>query len=72
VAPVLAEGFHPEARNALRVLIEAARREGWDIRELGSQQGIVSVAATSPGGGFCFACPEDELLDRLRVLLLKR
>jgi len=59
-------------RDAARIMIEAARREGWTIEEVSHTNGRISISATSPAGsGFHFACGENEFLDRLRAALLK-
>ena len=67
----LFEGLQTEVRNKLRAVIEAARKEGWDVREVRVDSGIVTVSATSLAGGFHFACLEAEVPERLRALLLK-
>jgi hypothetical protein len=63
------KGLQAEVRNAVCILIEAARHEGWTIREVRIGNGVVSVSAASPAGGFHLACVEEEFLDRLRMLL---
>ena len=59
-------------RDAARILIESARREGWTIDQVSHTDGRISIAASSTAvGGFYFACSEHEFVDRLRAALLK-
>jgi hypothetical protein len=59
-------------RDAARIMMEAARREGWTIQQVSHADGRISISATSPAGtGFNFACGENEFIDRLRAALLK-
>jgi hypothetical protein len=58
--------------DAARIMVEAARREGWTIDEVSHADGRISIAASSPAGcGFYFTCREEEFLGRLRGALLK-
>lgn len=69
----LPEDLPVPVRDAARIMIEAARREGWTIEQVRHTGGRISIAASSPAGrGFYFSCGEDEFLDRLRAALLKR
>ena len=66
------EDLPAPVRDAARIMIEAARREGWTIEQVSHTDGRISIAASSPvGRGFYFSCGEDEFLDRLRAALLK-
>jgi hypothetical protein len=68
----LPEGLPAPVRDAARILIESACREGWKIDEVRLAKGTLSISAISPtGGGFYFACSENEFIDRLRAALLK-
>ncbi|HVW08756.1 MAG TPA: hypothetical protein VHC90_09240 [Bryobacteraceae bacterium] len=68
----LPDGLPQPVRDAARILIETARREGWTVEQVGHSDGRISISATSPtGSGFYFACREDEFIDRLRSALLK-
>lgn len=68
----LPEDLPADVRDAARIMVEAARREGWTIEQVGHTDGRISIAATSPtGSGFYFTCAEDEFIDRLRAALLK-
>jgi len=68
----LPEDLPAAVRDAARIMIEAARREGWTIEQVGHADGRISIAASSAEGrGFYFACGEDEFIDRLRAALLK-
>jgi hypothetical protein len=68
----LPEDLPASVRDAARITIEAARREGWTIGQVGHTDGRISISATSPtGSGFYFACGENEFLERLRAALLK-
>jgi hypothetical protein len=59
-------------RDAARIMMEAARREGWTVEQVSHTDGKISISATSPAGsGFHFACAENEFIDRLRAALLK-
>ena len=59
-------------KDAARIMVEAARREGWTIEQVSHMDGKISIAATFPAGsGFYFTCGEDEFIDRLRAALLK-
>ncbi|HEU5021529.1 MAG TPA: hypothetical protein VFT60_06550 [Bryobacteraceae bacterium] len=69
----LPEDLPALVRDTARIMMEAARREGWTIDEFTHTGGRISIAANSPTGrGFYFSCEEDEFLDRLRAALLKR
>ena len=66
------EDLPAPVRDAARILIEAARREGWTIDEASHSDGRISIAASSSTRrGFYFSCGEDEFIDRLRAALLK-
>ncbi|HEY4084610.1 MAG TPA: hypothetical protein VGM43_01670 [Bryobacteraceae bacterium] len=66
------EDLPAPVRDAARIMMEAARREGWTIEQVAHAAGRISISATSPAGsGFHFACAEDEFIDRLRAALLK-
>lgn len=68
----LPDGLPAEIRDAACIMLEAARREGWTVQEVRLAGGKISISATSPnGGGFHFACGENEFIDRLRAALLK-
>lgn len=68
----LPDGLPAPVRDAARILIEAARCEGWIVDQVSHSEGRISIAATSPtGSGFHFACPDNEFIDRLRAALLK-
>lgn len=68
----LPEDLPAPVRDAARIMIEAARREGWTIDQVSHTGGKISIAASSPtGSGFYFTCGEDEFIDRLRAALLK-
>jgi hypothetical protein len=68
----LPEDLPAPVRDAARIMIEAARREGWTIEQVSHTDGRISISGTSlTGSGFCFACGENEFLDRLRSALLK-
>ena len=68
----LPEDLPAAVRDAARIMIEAARREGWTIDQVSHTDGRISIAANSAEGrGFYFACSENEFLDRLRAALLK-
>ncbi len=68
----LPEDLPAPVKDAARIIIEAARREGWTIEQVGRANGRISISATSPAGsGFYFACEEGEFIDRLRAALLK-
>jgi hypothetical protein len=68
----LPDGLPVSVRDAARILIETARREGWTVDPVSHSEGRISIAATSPtGSGFHFACGENEFIDRLRAALLK-
>jgi hypothetical protein len=59
-------------RDAARIMLEAARREGWTIEQVAHTDGRISISATTPAGsGFHFGCAENEFIDRLRAALLK-
>jgi hypothetical protein len=68
----LPEDLPAPVRDAARIMVESARREGWTIEQVSYADGKISIAASSPAGrGFYFACAEDEFIDRLRAALLK-
>jgi hypothetical protein len=68
----LPAGLPATIRDAARIMIEAARREGWRVEEEVLADGKLSISASSPdGNGFCFASGETEFVERLRAGLMK-
>lgn len=69
---ILPPDLPEEIRNVARVVIMAARREGWVFQEIRLVHGTISMAAMSPtGDDVSFSCTQNVFLNRLRAALRK-